>query len=94
MNNNGNLSSWSPYVKIYDPLKAGSIDGTDLIPHDNAIVRAICAEYVPPDEQTIASNPKLTLFVGRLNLLTSERQLNEVRQPFFLNLSHELEGHK
>lgn len=87
MNNNGNLLVWSPYFKIYDPLKAGSIDGTDLIPHDNAVISAMCAEYVPPDEQTTTSNPKLTLFVGRLNVQTSERQLDEVNlQLSFKNI--------
>lgn len=72
------LSGWSPYVKVYDPLKAGSIDGTDLDPHDHAVVRAMSAKYKPPDERTITSDPSLTLFVGRLNLRTSERQLSEV----------------
>lgn len=72
-----NQPNWSPYVKVYDPLKAGSIDGTDLIPHDNAVVRAMSAEYNPPDERTITSNPVNTLFVGRLNLRTSERQLKD-----------------
>ncbi|RWS00262.1 hypothetical protein B4U79_00013 [Dinothrombium tinctorium] len=32
---------------IYDPLKVGSIDGSDKRPHDKAIVRAIDAEYKP-----------------------------------------------
>ncbi|KAK3924923.1 U11/U12 small nuclear ribonucleoprotein 35 kDa protein [Frankliniella fusca] len=73
----GTLTGWSPYMKFYDPLKAGSIDGTDLIPHDNAVVRAMSAEYNPPDERTITSNPVLTLFVGRLNFKTSERQLKD-----------------
>lgn len=67
---------WSPYVKDkYEPLKAGSIDGTDVIPHDNAVVRALSAVYIPPEERTVQSNPTHTLFVGRLNLKTSEQQL-------------------
>ncbi|CAG8599977.1 62_t:CDS:2 [Paraglomus occultum] len=28
------------YAKVYDPLTAGSIDGTDTIPHDHAVQRA------------------------------------------------------
>ncbi|KAG1698831.1 U11/U12 small nuclear ribonucleoprotein [Nymphon striatum] len=32
---------WSPIPKIYDPLKAGSIDGTDEEPHDEAVLRAM-----------------------------------------------------
>ena len=43
---------WAPLVVDYgeyDPLKVGSIDGTDLRPHDRAITRAIqakCKFYV------------------------------------------------
>ena len=32
------------YAKIYDPIKVGSIDGTDTEPHDAAVVRALNAE--------------------------------------------------
>ncbi|XP_034245790.1 U11/U12 small nuclear ribonucleoprotein 35 kDa protein-like [Thrips palmi] len=77
MSSKASLSGWSPYVKVYDPLKAGSIDGTDLDPHDHAVVRAMSAKYKPPDERTVTSDPSLTLFVGRLNFRTSERQLTE-----------------
>ncbi|XP_076355846.1 U11/U12 small nuclear ribonucleoprotein 35 kDa protein-like isoform X3 [Tachypleus tridentatus] len=34
-------SQWSPYAKEYIPLQAGSIDGTDTVPHDHGIVRAM-----------------------------------------------------
>lgn len=36
-------TSWYPYAVDYgkyDPLMAGSIDGTDLRPHDRAVTRA------------------------------------------------------
>ena len=33
----------------YDPLIAGSIDGTDTVPHDKAIVRALNSCYTPPN---------------------------------------------
>ena len=29
---------------VYEPIKAGSIDGTDVTPHDHAIVRALQAD--------------------------------------------------
>ena len=35
---------WAPHVidyGYYCPLKSGSIDGTDKLPHDHAIVRAL-----------------------------------------------------
>lgn len=38
---------WSPIATEYDPLKAGSIDGTDEEPHDHGIVRAMNAKYRP-----------------------------------------------
>jgi len=33
-------------VGRYDPLMAGSIDGTDTVPHDGGIVRAISAKCI------------------------------------------------
>ena len=32
---------WEPIARVYCPLQAGSIDGTDSRPHDRAIERAI-----------------------------------------------------
>lgn len=29
------------YAESYHPIQAGSIDGTDILPHDNAIYRAL-----------------------------------------------------
>ncbi|XP_069953076.1 U11/U12 small nuclear ribonucleoprotein 35 kDa protein-like, partial [Cherax quadricarinatus] len=58
----------------YDPLAAGSIDGTDTEPHDRAVWRAMNAHYVPPD---IRSKPEYTLFVGRLPRNFREDQLSE-----------------
>ena len=40
------LGNWTPMTVDYgeyDPLRAGSIDGTDRVPHDRAIVRAMTA---------------------------------------------------
>ena len=58
----------------YDPLKAGSIDGTDTIPHDRGIVRALKSTYLPP-KNTGSTNR--TLFVGRLNPETTTQGLTE-----------------
>ncbi|XP_043268372.1 U11/U12 small nuclear ribonucleoprotein 35 kDa protein-like [Venturia canescens] len=59
------LKNWSAYTKEYDPLKAGSIDGTDTEPHDKAVTRAIHAHYEPP--HGLKSIPEKTLFVARLS---------------------------
>lgn len=36
--------NWSPLAKFYHPLQAGSIDGTDTVPHDKAVIRAMLAK--------------------------------------------------
>ena len=61
---------WSPFALEYDPVRCGSIDGTDVVPHDRAIVRAISANYRP--NKGVIGDPECTLFVGRLNKTTSE----------------------
>lgn len=70
------MSTWVPIAKEYDPLKAGSIDGTDEDPHDRAIWRAMLARYAP--NKGVTGDPLLTLFVARLNLQTKEEKLREV----------------
>ncbi|KAF2364247.1 RNA recognition motif domain, partial [Trinorchestia longiramus] len=57
----------------YDPLKAGSIDCTDLRPHDRGICRALEAKHIPPKH--IKSKPRRSIFVGRLPLNISEDEL-------------------
>jgi hypothetical protein len=45
----GRNDVWFPAAE-YDPLMAGSIDGTDVVPHDRAIVRAqysFCMWFIP-----------------------------------------------
>lgn len=37
-------NNWSPLAKFYHPLQAGSIDGTDTVPHDKAVSRAMAAK--------------------------------------------------
>uniref|UniRef100_A0A4W5R2Z5 U11/U12 small nuclear ribonucleoprotein 35 kDa protein n=1 Tax=Hucho hucho TaxID=62062 RepID=A0A4W5R2Z5_9TELE len=70
------MNDWSPVAKVYDPLKAGSIDGTDVEPHDRAVWRAMVARYKP--NKAVVGDPLLTLFVARLNPQTTEEKLNEV----------------
>ncbi|XP_053224496.1 U11/U12 small nuclear ribonucleoprotein 35 kDa protein [Podarcis raffonei] len=70
------MNEWTPIAKEYDPLKAGSIDGTDEEPHDQAVWRAMTARYVP--NRGVSGDPHLTLFVARLNLQTTEEKLREV----------------
>ncbi|KAI4495636.1 hypothetical protein M0802_008471 [Mischocyttarus mexicanus] len=66
---------WTPYAKDYDPLKAGSIDGTDTEPHDKAISRAMEAHYEPP--HGLKSKPDRTLFVARFGPKITEKDLKE-----------------
>ena len=54
----------------------GSIDGTDVEPHDRAIVRATLASYKPDPHLT--SKPESTLFVARLHQDVSEKDLDKV----------------
>lgn len=56
---------WSSQTLVYNPLKSGSIDGTDTLPHDRAVSRAICAEYKP--NKNIHSKPENTIFVAKLH---------------------------
>lgn len=70
------MNDWCPIAKVYDPLKAGSIDGTDVEPHDQAVWRAMCARYRP--NKGVVGDPLLTLFVARLNPQTTEDKLHKV----------------
>lgn len=60
----------------YDPLKAGSRDGTDSEPHDRAICRALSAKHIPPKH--IESRPTASLFVGRLPLHITEQDIRHL----------------
>ncbi|XP_077360583.1 U11/U12 small nuclear ribonucleoprotein 35 kDa protein [Festucalex cinctus] len=74
------MADWSPIAKVYDSLKAGSIDGTDVEPHDRAVWRAMCARYKP--NKSVVGDPLLTLFVARLNPMTTEEKLHQVFSKF------------
>ena len=67
---------WAPCPSSYNALKAGSIDGTDVVPHDHAILRAMNSKYTPPS--SLKSVPEKTLFIGRLSQTVSEEEVHEV----------------
>ncbi|KAJ8941659.1 hypothetical protein NQ314_010304 [Rhamnusium bicolor] len=68
--------TWSKYAKVYDPIKIGSIDGTDVEPHDKAIERALNSKYVP--NRHVKGRPECTIFVSRLSYKTSKDTIKEV----------------
>lgn len=68
------------FTDSYDPLKAGSIDGTDEIPHDKAIWRAMKAKFRP--KKSLSGDPECTIFISRLNPNTTEHTLRETFQDF------------
>uniref|UniRef100_A0A672GAE6 U11/U12 small nuclear ribonucleoprotein 35 kDa protein n=1 Tax=Salarias fasciatus TaxID=181472 RepID=A0A672GAE6_SALFA len=74
------MVDWNRIAKVYDPLKAGSIDGTDVEPHDRAVWRAMGARYKP--NKGVVGDPLLTLFVSRLNPQTTEEKLHQVFAKF------------
>eukprot|EP00249_Psilotum_nudum_P013409 c24312_g1_i3 orf=1122-1733(-) len=70
------------YSDTYHPIQAGSIDGTDTTPHDNAIYRALLASstglYDPTGDPKAEGDPYCTVFVGRLSRNTTEECLHKV----------------
>lgn len=57
--------NWSSHADdFYHPLKAGSIDGTDLVAHDRGILRALNAEYKP--NKKVVGDPSKTVMVRHL----------------------------
>ncbi|KDR15265.1 U11/U12 small nuclear ribonucleoprotein 35 kDa protein [Zootermopsis nevadensis] len=67
--------NWMPYAQVYDPLKVGSIDGTDPDPHDRAIIRALDSEYEP--DKNVKGKSDRTIFVARLYRQTKEDSVVE-----------------
>ncbi|KER25837.1 hypothetical protein T265_06807 [Opisthorchis viverrini] len=52
---------WYPYVHFhgfYDPVMVGSIDGTDTVPHDRAVMRCLSATYKPKFSECLGLDPK------------------------------------
>ncbi|KAL5178454.1 U11/U12 small nuclear ribonucleoprotein [Glycine soja] len=74
------------YADSYHPIQAGSIDGTDVVPHDNAVYRAqLCSSiglYDPFGDPRAAGDPYCTLFVARLSRLTNEDNLRKVMSKY------------
>lgn len=66
---------------FYDPIMAGSIDGTDEKPHDHGIVRALQSNHYRPN-LAVKSDADRTLFIGRINYTTSEDTLNKIFSKF------------
>ncbi|CAG2162113.1 unnamed protein product, partial [Oppiella nova] len=61
---------WTPVAAEYDPIRVGSIDGTDTTPHDKALVRALTSKHTI--DTSIKSDAKKTIFVARLDFNTHE----------------------
>ena len=81
---------------FYDPLIAGSIDGTDEKPHDHGIARALNSRYKP--NVSVRGDPQRTLFVGNINFKTDEKTLTQLFSKYgeiktFRLVRHVVTGH-
>ncbi|KAL1191169.1 U11/U12 small nuclear ribonucleoprotein 35 kDa protein [Cardamine amara subsp. amara] len=74
------------YATSYHPIQAGSIDGTDVAPHDNGVRRALLCYnaglYDPSGDSKAIGDPYCTLFVGRLSHHTTEETLREAMSKY------------
>ncbi|KAM5569722.1 U11/U12 small nuclear ribonucleoprotein 35 kDa protein [Rosa sericea] len=74
------------YADTYHPIQAGSIDGTDTLPHDSAVYRAwLCSSaalYDPSGDPKLIGDPYCTLFVARLSPLTTENTLRQAMSKY------------
>ncbi|KAJ6420749.1 hypothetical protein OIU84_028166 [Salix udensis] len=74
------------YAETYHPIQAGSIDGTDTAPHDNAVYRALlCSSaglYDPFGDPKAIGDPYCTIFIGRLSHLTTEDTLRKAMSKY------------
>ncbi|ESQ38954.1 hypothetical protein EUTSA_v10001559mg [Eutrema salsugineum] len=74
------------YATSYHPIQAGSIDGTDVAPHDNGVRRALLCYnaglYDPSGDSKAVGDPYCTLFVGRLSHLTTEDTLRDAMSKY------------
>lgn len=71
------VKCWYPQTIVYDPIKSGSLDSTDVEPHDAGIARAVKSNYKPGYKA--CGNPLHTIFVGKLSIDTTEKDLEYVR---------------
>ncbi|CAG2183615.1 unnamed protein product [Oppiella nova] len=67
---------WTPVAAEYDPIRVGSIDGTDTTPHDKATIRALTSKHTI--DTSIKSDAKKTIFVARLDFNTHEDTIHAV----------------
>lgn len=85
MSSNANINAVF-YATSYHPIQAGSIDGTDITPHDNGVYRAVlCATaglYDPSSDPKVTGDPYCTVFVGRLSHSTTEESLKEAMNKY------------
>ncbi|KAL9233068.1 hypothetical protein vseg_008108 [Gypsophila vaccaria] len=69
------------YADAYHPIQVGSIDATDILPHDNALYRALlcssAALYDPFGDPKVIGDPFCTLFVGHLSRSTTQDTLQK-----------------
>ncbi|CAN1833540.1 U11/U12 small nuclear ribonucleoprotein 35 kDa protein [Linum perenne] len=74
------------YADSYHPIQAGSIDGTDVLPHDNGVYRAhLCSTaglYDPFGDPKVTGDAYCTLFVGRLSHFTNEQTLQKAMSKY------------
>lgn len=74
------------YASTYHPIQAGSIDGTDILPHDNGVYRALlCSQaglYDPYGDPKAAGDPYCIVFVGHLSHLTTEETIHKVMSKY------------
>ncbi|XP_065670286.1 U11/U12 small nuclear ribonucleoprotein 35 kDa protein [Hydra vulgaris] len=74
------FDNWSPIATFYHPLMAGSIDGTDTVPHDKAVIRASKSVYKP--NKKVTGDPRKTIMVRHLSLTTNESTIKQIFQRF------------
>lgn len=69
-----------PSQTNYDPIKAGCSDGSGDYVHDKACLRAVQSRYRV--DKKVVGDPERTIFVGRLNPLTSEATVRDYFNRF------------
>ncbi|PSS34924.1 U11/U12 small nuclear ribonucleoprotein [Actinidia chinensis var. chinensis] len=74
------------YAETYHPIQAGSIDGTDTLPRDNGVYRALlCSQaslYDPFGDPKVLGDPYCIVFVGHLSHLTTEESLRKAMSKY------------
>lgn len=71
------VKCWYAKAVVYDVIKAGSIDATDIRPHDAGVIRALNSNY--KTSYKAKGDPRNTIFVCRLSLDITEKDLENVR---------------